>query len=205
MKKVTIILAVLILLSFIFGCSSETKYTYEEWEKIKALREKEGEKDYGSEEVLDEDDEMVEDELYKYNQDLEGYNAYIKEYGVIYDRHYEEIINLSSSFDDEQEDLDTKNSYAQLIIDEEEDWVSELNEMEIPYFLIDYNNYLLEFLDNNKLFYVYFLESDLDEANKSAQKADTAYIKSEEELNGVKESFNKRAQRLGLPLPFPEI
>jgi len=204
MKKIIIILTILILSSFIFGCSSEPKYTYEEWEKIKALREKEGSEYYKPEEILDKDNE-INDELYNYNQDLKDYNGYIEECRLVYDRHYEAIINLSDSFDGEQEDLDIKNSYAQLIIDEEEEWIYELSDIDVPYFLINHNYYLLEFLNNNKLFYVYFLESNLDEANKFAQKADLAYEKSEDELIIVKEDFNKRAQGLGLPQPFPEI
>ena len=204
MKKIIIILTILILSSFIFGCSSESKYTYEEWEKIKALREKEGSEDYKPEEILDKDNE-INDELYNYNQDLKDYNGYIEECRLVYDRHYEAIINLSDSFDGEQEDLDIKNSYAQLIIDEEEEWISELSDIDVPYFLINHNDYLLEFLNNNKLFYVYFLESNLDEANKFAQKADLAYEKSEDELIIVKGDFNKRAQGLGLLQPFPEI
>jgi len=204
MKKIIIILTILILSSFMFGCSSESKYTYEEWEKIKALREKEGSEDYKPEEILDKDNE-IKDELYNYNQDLKEYNTYIEECRLVYDRHYEVIINLSDSFDGEQEDLDIKNSYAQSIINEEEEWISELSDIDIPYFLINHNDYLLEFLSNNKLFYVYFLESNLDEANKFAQKADLAYEKSEDELIIVKGDFNKRAQGLGLPQPFPEI
>jgi len=49
------------------------------------------------------------------------------------------------------------------------------------------------------------LGSNIDEANKFAQKADLAYGKSEDELIIVKEDFNNRAQGLGLPQPFPEI
>jgi len=204
MKKIIIILAILILSSFIFGCSSESKYTYEEWKKIKALREKEGGEDYKPEEILDGDNE-IKDELYNYNQDLKEYNTYIEECRLVYVRHYEVIINLSDSFDGEQEDLDVKNSYAQLIIDEEEEWISELIDIDVPHFLNNHNDYLLEFLNNNKLFYVYFLDSDLDEANEFAKKADLAYGESEDELIRVKGNFNKRAQGLGLTQPFPEI
>ena len=87
MKKIIIILTILILSSFISGCSSEPKYTYEEWEKIKALREKEGSEDYRPEEILDEDNE-IKDELYNYNQDLKEYNTYIEGCKLVYARDY---------------------------------------------------------------------------------------------------------------------
>ncbi|MBA7565047.1 hypothetical protein ES708_06718 [subsurface metagenome] len=70
------------------------------------------------------------------------------------------------------------------------------------FFLQDYHDFFIEFLNNNKLFYFYFLEPDLDKANEFIQKADEAYSLSLSELDKVKNNFNERARALELEAPF---
>jgi len=200
-EKVIIILTVLILSSFIFGCSGEPKYSAEEWEKIKAIRKKESDKETGQVESLDIKNE-VQDRIQDYYKDLDEYNNYMQGYVLIHDKYYKELVSLFDNFDKEQEDLNRKNNYAQLIIEEEEKWITELIEMETPVFLQDYHAFFIEFLNNNKLFYFYFLEPDLDKADEFIQKADEAYSLSLSELDKVKNNFNERAYTLELEAPF---
>ncbi len=195
-KKIFIaILTILILPSLIFGCSGETKYTAAEWEKIKALRNK------GKEQQV----VLEEDKVESYYKKLEEYNNYVKECINMHYKYYETISRLTDYFNNENNDLDKKNNYAELIIDEEKKWISDLNKIEVPYFLNNYNNYLLEFLNKDKLFYVYFSKSYVDEADRFANEADLANDNGIEELDRVQQNFNKEAKELGLPEPFNDV
>lgn len=193
---------VLIIISFItlIGCTSELKYTYEEYKKIKFLDAGKESESIPENEL--EEDNLNQEELQSYLDDLNDYNSYIKKFTSIYDKHTSELLPLFDSFDNEQQDIDKKNQYANSIIDYEEKWIADLNEFEAPSFLKDYSNFFIDFLNNEILFYTYFLEADLVNADISVQEGDDSYNKSLIELEAVKESFNDRSEKLNFDPPF---
>ena len=193
---------VLIIISFItlIGCTGELKYTYEEYKKIKSLNA--DEKSGSTPENELEEDNLNQEELQSYLDDLNDYNSYIKEFTSIYDKYTNELLTLFDSFDNEQQDIDKKNQYANSIIDYEEKWIADLNEFEVPSFLKEYSDFFIDFLNNEILFYTYFLEADLVNADISVQEADDSINKSLIELEAVKESFNDRSEKLNLDPPF---
>ena len=189
------------LLSVILAsCIGEQKYTYEEYKKLKAMNA-----DKSSEAITGDllaDDDTGSAESQSYSGDLNDYYLYIGEFRSIYDRYTNELFALFDSFDDEKEDIDKKNQYAGSIIDLEENWITDLEELEVPDFLEDYHIYFIEFLNNEILFYKYFLETDLEKADSSALEADNAYENSLIELELVEKSFNDRAEKLKIESPF---
>jgi len=195
-----VILVLIILLSItLASCIGEPKYTYEEYKKLKAIGTDE---DSGS---IDEDflvDDDGKDELQSYSEDLNDYYLYIEEFKSIYDRYTNELFTLFDGFDNEKEDIDKKNQYANSIIDHEEKWITDLEEIKVPDFLENYHIYFIDFLNNEVLFYSYFVEADLEKANSSAQEADNAYGNSLIELEAVEKRFNDRAEKLNFDPPF---
>ena len=198
-KVAFIVLIILITVSLI-SCAGEPKYTYEEYKKIKAIDRKENS---GSTDIkVTKDEYPNEDELQSYFDDLNDYNLYMEEFRFLYDKHAKEILLLSGGFDNETEDLEKKNQYAYSIIDLEEKWIIDLEEVEVPEYLKVYNDYFIGFLNNNVLFYKFFLEADLEKANGSSVEADDFYEKSLMELETIEKNFNNRAKSLNLEIPF---
>ena len=196
------ILVLIILLSstILASCIGEPKYTYEEYKKLKAM-DSDKDSDIITED-LPADDDASNDELQSYSNDLDDYYLYIEEFRSIYDRYTNELFNLFDSFDNEKEDIDKKNQYANLIMEHEEKWITDLEKIKVPDFLEDYHIYFIDFLNNEVLFYKYFLEADLEKANSSDQEADNAYENNLVELEAVEKIFNDKAERLNLDPPF---
>jgi len=201
-KKYKIAVIVLVIISFmiLIGCTGEQKYTYEEYKKIKFLDA--GKKSGSASENELEEDNLNQDELQSYSDDLNDYNSYMKEFTSIYDTYANELLTLFDGFDNEQQDIDKKNQYAASIIDYEEKWIADLNELEVPGSLKEYSGFFIDFLNNKISFYTHFLEADLANADISLQEANNSYEKSSIELEAVKESFNDRAEKLNLDPPF---
>jgi hypothetical protein len=198
--KIAAVILITILSIISIGCAGEPKYTYEEYKKIKSI-------DTGKESESISENELEEsssdqEELQSYYDDLNDYNSYMNEFKSIYDKYTNELLALFDSFDNEQQDLDKKNQYANSIIDYEEKWIADLNELETPDLLKQYSDLFIDFLDNEILYYSYFLEADLANADISAQEASDSYNKSLTELEAVKESFNDRSEKLDLDPPF---
>jgi hypothetical protein len=198
--KIAAVILITILSIILIGCTSEPKYTYEEYKKIKSI-------DAGKESESISENELEEgnsdqEELQSYYDDLNDYNSYMNEFTSIYNKYTDELLTLFDSFDNEQQDLDKKNQYANSIIDYEEKWIADLNELETPDLLKQYSDLFIDFLDNEILYYSYFLEADLANADISAQEASDSYNKSLTELEAVKESFNDRSEKLDLDPPF---
>jgi hypothetical protein len=196
--KIAAVVLITILFIILIGCSSEQKYTYEEYKKIKFIEE-------GKEsESISEPEEgsSNQEELQSYYDDLNDYNSYMKEFKLIYDKYTNELLTLFDNFDNEQQDLDKKNQYANSIIDYEEKWIADLNELEVPDLLKEYSSLFIDSLNNEILFYTNFLEADIVNADISEQEASGLYEKSSIELKAVKESFNDRAKKLNLDPPF---
>ena len=126
----------------------------------------------------------------------------MEEFRFIYDKYSDELITLIDNFGNETQDLEKKNQHANSIIDCEEKWIADLKEIKVPDFLKKYHDFFLDYLGSEILFYRYFVEADLDEANISEEKADDSYEKSLIELESVKENFNSRAENLNLDPPF---
>ena len=196
----TSMVLIIILLITLIGCTSEPKYTYEEYKKIKFLNADKESKSISENEL--EEDNSDQEELQSYYDDLNDYNSYIKEFTSIYNKYTNELFILFDNFDNEQQDIDKKNQYANSIIDYEEKWIADLNEFEVPVFLKDYRDFFIDFLNKEILFYTYFLEANLANADISLQEADDSYNKSLIELEVVKESFNDRSEKLNLDPPF---
>ena len=112
------------------------------------------------------------------------------------------MFDLFDSFENEKEEINKKNQYANSIMEHEEKWITDLEKIKVPDFLEDYHIYFMDFLNNEVLFYKYFLETDLEKANSSEQEADNAYENSLVELEAVEKIFNDRAERLNLDPPF---
>jgi len=198
--KIVILVLIILLSTILASCIGEPKYTYEEYKKLKAM-----DSDKDSEVITKDlltDDDAGNDELQSYSNDLDDYYLYIEEFKSIYDRYTNELFTLFDSFDNEKEDIDKKNQYANLIIEHEEKWITDLEKIKVPDFLKDYHIYFIDFLNNEVLFYKYFLEADLEKANSSEQEADNAFRNSLVELEAVERIFNDRAERLNLDTPF---
>ena len=201
-KYKIVILLLIILLSFIIlaSCIGEPKYTYEEYKKLKAM-DSDKDSEVITEDLLS-DGDACNDELQSYSNDLDDYYLYIEEFKSIYDIYTNELFALFDSFDNEKEDINKKNQYANSIMEHEEKWITDLEKIKVPDFLEDYHIYFMDFLNNEVLFYKYFLETDLEKANSSEREADNEYENSLVELEAVEKIFNDRAERLNLDPPF---
>jgi hypothetical protein len=198
--KIFFAISVILISFFVISCAGEPEYTYEEYRKIKAIDNN------GS--SLSEEDGAVEngtgdeDGLQSYFDDLKDYNLYMEEFRALYSRYSAELISLIDDFGNETQDIEKKSQYAHLIKDIEEEWIIDLKEVKVPDFLMGYHDYFIGFLNNDVLYYKYFLEADLEKADDYSQKADEYYDKRLIELNALEKSFNERAESLGLELPF---
>jgi len=194
-------LVLIILMStMLISCIGEPKYTYEEYKKIKAMNT-----DKDSEDIAEDflaDDNSEKDELQSFSNDLNDYYLYMKEFKSTYDRYTGELFTLFDDFDSEKEDINKKNQHAASIIEHEEGWISDLKEIVVPGFLDDYHIYFMDYLNNEVLYYKYFLEADLEKAYSSAQEADDLRERSFAELETVEKNFNDRAKELSLEPPF---
>lgn len=194
-----LVLAILIS-ALLTSCISVPKYTYAEYKKIKAINKVEDSEDIA--EDLLADDNGNYDELQSFSSDLNDYYLYIEEFKSIYGKYTGELFTLFDDFDGEKEDINKKNQYADSIIEHEEGWISDLEELVAPDFLDDYHTIFIDYLNKEVLFYKYFLEADLEKANNSAQEADFLHERSFLELEAVEKIFNDRAEKLTLELPF---
>jgi len=195
------VLVLMILMStLLISCMGGPKYTYEEYKKIKAMNT---DKDSGdtTEDFLA-DDNGDNDELQSFSRDLNDYYLYIEEFKSIYDRHTSELFILFDDFDGEKEDIDKKNQYADSIIEHEEGWIDDLEELVAPDFLDTYHICFMDYLNKEVLFYKYFLEADLEKVNSYAMEADDLRERSFVELEAVEKIFNDRAKKLSLEPPF---
>jgi len=194
-------LVLIILMStMLISCISEPKYTYEEYKKIKAMNT-----DKDSEDIAEDfltDDNTGKDELQSYSNDLNDYYLYMEEFKSVYDRYTSELFTLFDDFDGEKEDINKKNQYADSIIEYEEEWIADLEEIVVPNFLDTYHICFIDYLNNEVLYYKYFLEADLEKANSAAQEADDLRERSFLELEAVEKIFNDRAEELSLEPPF---
>lgn len=190
-------LVLIILMStMLISCIGEPKYTYEEYKKIKAMNGEDIAEDFLA------DDNAGKDELQSFSNDLNDYYLYIEEFKSIYDKYTNELFTLFDDFDGEKEDINKKNQYADSIIEYEEGWISDLEEIVVPGFLDDYHICFMDYLNSEVLYYKYFLGVDLEKANSSAQEADNLRERSFAELETVEKNFNDRAEELSLEPPF---
>ncbi|MGM0365872.1 MAG: hypothetical protein ACQEP5_04995 [Actinomycetota bacterium] len=183
-----------VFLVLVTGCMRETKYTYEEYRKLKAFQE--ASKD------LTENGNDLKNDLQSYHRDLDNYNAYLADFAALYNKYYEKLIPLMDSFDQEQENLDRKNEYAESIKQSLDYWLEDLDKLDPPGFMQNYHNYFLEYLNQEILFYISFLQGEPELATSYSLEANIALENSNEELQTIKDDFRKIAQELGLEPPF---
>ena len=201
-KNIILGASVLIILmsAVLISCMGGPKYTYEEYKKIKAMNaDKDGE-DIAEDFLAD--DNAGKDELQSFSNDLNDYYLYVEEFKSVYDRYTSELFTLFDDFDSEKEDINKKNQYAGSIIEYEEKWIADLEENVATDFLDTYHIYYINYLNNEVLYYKYFLDADLEKANSSAQEADDLRERSSVELEAVEKIFNDRAEELNLKPPF---
>ena len=150
-KKYKIVILVLIILLSItlVSCIGEPKYNYEEYKKLKAIGT-----DKGSEAITEDllvDDDVGNDELESYSRDLDDYCSYMEEFKSVCNKYTNELFTLFDDFDNEEEDINKKNLYANLILEYEEKWITDLEEIKFPDFLEDYHiDNVLEYIKNGE-------------------------------------------------------
>ena len=186
------IFIILILSIILSGCSTGTKYTYEEYKKIKAMEDNNS----------DDDKAQIADDEEAYSMQLSDFYAYLEEFRTIYTEHNNKLQPLMDSFDDEIQEIEKKKEYAEQIIDIEQDWISDLNNISVPDFVSSYHEYFQDFLNNERKFYEYFLEEDLDNADDFALRSSESFNNSLIEMEEIKNRFNARASELGVDAPF---
>lgn len=179
------------------SCLGEPKYSYEEYKKIKAMTTDKDSEDTAEDLLMDDNDK-----LQSFSKDLNDYYLYTEEFKSIYDRHTSELFILFDDFDGEKEDINKKNQYADSIIEHEERWIADLEEIAVPDLLDNYHICFVDYLNNEVLFYKYFLEANLEKANSFAIKADNSRDRSFIELEDVEKIFNDRAEKLSIEPPF---
>ena len=152
------ILTLTILMSVLsISCLGEQKYSYEEYKKIKAMTTDKDSEDTAEDLLMDDNDK-----LQSFSKDLNDYYLYTEEFKSIYDKHTSELFILFDDFDGEKEDINKKNQYADSIIEHEERWIADLEEIAVPDLLDNYHICFVDYLNNEVLFYKYFLEADLE-------------------------------------------
>lgn len=189
------------LILFLVSCSGLPKYTYEEYKKLKAF----GESKSGQHETLssgktdmEDIDEDIKQQIQSYYDDVNYYNSYISEFRNIYNKYSALLLPAIDGFDSEQFDIDKKNDYARLIKLHMNDWARELEKLYIPGIVGNYHEYIMQYLDNEILFYSNFLDGDAESAEKHQEEANKAYNNSTLELQDIEAELEKRAQMLQL-------
>jgi hypothetical protein len=189
----------IILASFFAGCQEVSKYTYEEYKKIKAFNEnKQASEESGS--ALDSEEGL--DDLELFYRDLEQYNTFISEFTVIYNKYSGLLLPLIDSFDAEQEDMDLKKQYAESMMDNYSQWLGEINEMDVPGLIETYHGYFKDYLEIEILFYENFLTGDALLSEKYQADANEMYGTVKEELERIESQFDQRAAGLGIEPVF---
>jgi hypothetical protein len=189
----------IILASFFAGCQEVSKYTYEEYKKIKAFNEnKQASEESGS--ALDSEEGL--DDLELFYRDLEQYNTFISEFTVIYNKYSGLLLPLIDSFDAEQEDMDLKKQYAGSMMDNYSQWLGEIKEMDVPDLIETYHGYFKDYLEIEILFYENFLTGDALLSEKYQADANEMYDTVKEELERIESQFDQRAAGLGIEPVF---
>lgn len=198
--KKAIILFLIILFITAVGCSGAPKYTYEEYKKIKAINRNDG--DFSDENNTAKIDNNAEDDLQLYYKYLDEYNFYIEDFKILYDKYSGLMVPIIDDFDNEQENINKKNEYAELLKRYLNEWLEDLNNLDTPDIMIRYHDCILLYLNKEILFYDSFLQSDAELVDEYQHEANEVYENSEEELKDVKLDLRNRAQKLGIEPPF---
>ncbi len=194
--KTVLILVLVMAIIFITACGGETKYTYEEYRKLKAFQERQ---EYAAENDFGENAQDLDPA--SYYRDLENYDFYMGEFTIIYNDCSQALNSLYDSFDSEQQDLDRKNDHAQDIKQQLAYWSQDLSQLDVPDIMLDYHNYILEYLDNEILFYDSFLQGDPEAANRYMLEAARALENGNRQLEEIEASLRNRAGKLGADPP----
>ena len=200
MIKKAVIFFLITLIIPMTGCTGAPKYTYEEYKKIKAINRNGG--DYSDENYTAKIENKAEDGLQLYYNDLGDYEFYIEDFKTLYDKYSGLMIPVIDNFDNEQENINKKNEYAELLRRYLDGWLDDLDDLDTPDIMLRYHDYILSYLNKEILFYDSFLEGEAELVDKYQQEANEAYENSEEELKDVKLDLNNRAQKLGIEPPF---
>ncbi len=192
MMRKMIVLFLIILIITGTGCTGSPKYTYEEYKKIKAINRSDS----------PEGENMPEEDLSSYYDDLEDYNLYMNDFRAIYDKYSGLMVPEIDSFDSEQQDIIKKNEHAELIKQYLNEWTKDLNNLGVPDIMLRYHGSILSYLDKEALFYDSFLQGEAGLVESYQREVNEAYENSEEELESVRSGLRDSAQKLGIEPPF---
>ncbi len=196
LKKAVLLLLVGVMLLPV-ACMGEPTYTYEEYLKRKAFQQRQQE---GTQ--IDVGQDQIEQELAAFENDLNGYELYIREFSDLYQAHAQHMDPLYDRFDGEQEDLDRKNAYAQQIKQHLDEWYQDLNMLVTADIMEGYHQYMLGYLENEIGYYESFLEGDSALAEQYMLNASLAMENGSQKLEAIESDLNQRAQQLGMEPPF---
>lgn len=179
------------LIIFLPGCTGVQKYTYEEYKKLKALSEKDtGKSDSSLKPAqVDKNDTGMLNDANSIYAELDAYNNYLKEFNQVYNKYAGPLLLLFEDFDNEQQDLENKNEYAFLIIQQQREWLNDMHGMQVPDIMTQYHNYFSQYLEKEILFYESFTEGKQELSVQYQLEATQLYEKAREELLKVEEGF----------------
>lgn len=191
MKKTIVIFLIILIITGV-GCTGAPKYTYEEYKKIKAINRSDS----------PEDENMPEEDLESYYDDLDDYNLYMSDFRAIYDKYSGLMVPEIDSFDSEQQDIIKKNEHAELIKQYLNEWIEDLNNLDVPDIMLRYHGSILSYLDKEVLFYDSFLQGEAELVDRYQREVNEALESSEIELESVRSGLRDSAQKSGIEPPF---
>lgn len=191
MKKTIVIFLIILIITGV-GCTGAPKYTYEEYKKIKAINRGDS----------PEDENMPEEDMESYYDDLDDYNLYMSDFRAIYDKYSGLMVPEIDSFDSEQQDIIKKNEHAELIKQYLNEWIEDLNNLDVPDIMLRYHGSILSYLDKEVLFYDSFLQGEAELVDRYQREVNEALESSEIELESVRSGLRDSAQKSGIEPPF---
>ena len=208
---VLFLLITIIITSSFIGCSTEQKYTAEEWKKIQD-NEMTAQTSTANTTALTIDTEN-QSKINDFNNRLYEWKKFCTD-----------CLNAKQKIDQDIEDLDSKRveaaknkdfeksqAYFQVEIDKYEEVINSLSKIYVPEIAKEHYSYLLDYYTKSKQWLSYVSDLTLG-TNYDASKVDSlrdesnnAGIKATKELERIGKGFNQEAQELGLTIPFPNL
>ncbi|MCX6383087.1 MAG: hypothetical protein NTV16_01155 [Actinobacteria bacterium] len=140
---------------------------------------------------------------------VDDYTTRMDEYITFYD----ECDNLRSKYNDINKSpgdnySNSKTnveriSYAKILLDNYQKYYKEALDIKVPDSAKEAYKYYLEWINQNKISLSCLIDYDTSGSNEAQDKATTEFAKFINELKRIVGDFNKEAERLGLPKPFP--
>jgi len=148
-----------------------------------------------------------------YNNRLKEFSQFLTDYQNATLKINQDIADLSNKLIEATKSKDNKKfeAYCQVEIDKLEELINSLSKIYVPEIAKEYYSYELDRLTKAKQWLSYILDFTLS-TNFDVSKADSlhdegyiARIKADKELERIEKGFNKEAEELGLPKPYPNL